>query len=128
MSPLPEPPGVRARPLCRPEEIPPGATAAFPPAAEDACGLFAVHHFRDGIMIYVNACPHLGVPLDWLPGQFLTLDGTRIMCATHGAEFRIVDGFCVRGPCRGDALTKVPSTIEDGMIMVSADAGRSPHR
>jgi len=104
------------RPLCPVAEIPPGATRAFP-------GLFAVHHFREGILLYINACPHLGVPLDWLPGQFLTPDGTRLMCATHGAEFRIVDGFCVKGPCRGDSLTKVPCTVIDNMIMVAADAG-----
>jgi nitrite reductase/ring-hydroxylating ferredoxin subunit len=124
MSFLQENPEPGLRPLCRPEEIPPGTTASFPAIEEGARDLFAVHHFREGIMIYVNACPHLGVPLDWLPGQFLTLDGTRIMCATHGAEFRIIDGYCVRGPCRGDALTKVQCTIEGGMIMVPADAGR----
>ncbi len=116
-----EPPDLDGlRPLCPASDIPPGSTAAFPPHAGAPHGLFAVHHFRDGIVVYVNACPHLGVPLDWLPGQFLNLDGTRIMCATHGAEFRINDGMCVRGPCRGDALTKVPSTIEDGILKVPA--------
>jgi nitrite reductase/ring-hydroxylating ferredoxin subunit len=69
-------------------------------------------------LLYVNSCPHLGVPLDWLPGQFLTTDGTRIMCATHGAEFRISDGHCVKGPCRGEALTKVPYTVRDDLIMI----------
>jgi nitrite reductase/ring-hydroxylating ferredoxin subunit len=61
--------------------------------------------------------------LDWIEGQFLNLEGTRIMCATHGAEFQIKDGLCVRGPCRGDVLTKVACTIEDGVIIVPAAAG-----
>ncbi len=113
----------RQRALCAPADIPPGATAGFPAAEGAPHGLFAVHHFRDGILFYVNACPHLGVPLDWLPGQFLSLDGTRIVCATHGAEFRISDGYCLKGPCRGERLTKVPSNVVDNMIMVPADAG-----
>jgi nitrite reductase/ring-hydroxylating ferredoxin subunit len=111
------------RALCAPADIPPGATGAFPAAAGAAHGLFAVHHFREGILLYVNRCPHLGVPLDWLPGQFLTTDGARIMCATHGAEFRISDGYCVKGPCRGEALTKVPCTVRDNLIRVPARAG-----
>lgn len=111
------------RPLCPASDIPPGGTRAFAARGEAGRGLFAVHHFREGILLYINACPHLGVPLDWLPGQFLNADGTRLMCATHGAEFRIVDGHCVKGPCRGESLTKVPSTVIDNMIMVPADAG-----
>ena len=102
--------------------MPPGQTRGFAPAREGGPGLFAVHHFREGILVYINSCPHLGVPLDWVEGRFLNLDGTRIMCATHGAEFRINDGMCVRGPCRGDALTKVPCTIENGIVMVPPEA------
>lgn len=126
--PLPAQPTADAlRRLCPAADIPPGATAAFDPENPDThVGLFAVHHFREGIRVYLNLCPHLGVPLDWRPGQFLSLDGARIVCATHGAEFRISDGLCLRGPCRGDALTKVPSTIEGGMLMVPASAGRMP--
>jgi len=110
------------RPLCPAAAIPPGATAAFPSHDPATPGLFAVHHFRDGILIYRNACPHLGVPLDWAPGRFLNADGTRLVCATHGAEFRIADGFCLRGPCRGQTLVRIPCRIVDGMVMVAADA------
>jgi nitrite reductase/ring-hydroxylating ferredoxin subunit len=102
--------------------IPPGATASFPSGDPAVPGLFAVHHHREGILIYRNACPHLGVPLDWAPGRFLNADGTRIICATHGAAFRIVDGFCVHGPCRSQTLVRIPSRIVDGMVMVAADA------
>jgi nitrite reductase/ring-hydroxylating ferredoxin subunit len=106
------------RPLCPVYDIPPGETAAFPRATAEAPGLFAVHHFRDGILIYRNACPHLGVPLDWAPGKFLNLDGTRIICATHGAEFRITDGLCLRGPCRGQKLVAMPVRVVAGVLMV----------
>ena len=85
-------------------------------------GLFAV---RQGaaVHVYVNACPHIGTPLDWTPGRFLSVDGSRIVCATHGAEFRITDGECLRGPCYGDRLEPVMIQINDGAIFVPVEAG-----
>jgi nitrite reductase/ring-hydroxylating ferredoxin subunit len=103
-------------------DIPPGETASFPGPDAGTPGLFAVHHFRDGILIYRNACPHLGVPLDWAPGKFLNLDGTRIVCATHGAEFRITDGLCLRGPCRGQKLVALHARVVGGVLMVGETA------
>jgi nitrite reductase/ring-hydroxylating ferredoxin subunit len=103
------------RVLCPLADLPPGATAAFGP-------LFAVHH-PTGIAVYVNACPHLGVPLDWLPGRFLNPEGTRIICATHGAEFLLETGQCIRGPCKGDFLTRVPHSVENASLMVPEEAG-----
>jgi nitrite reductase/ring-hydroxylating ferredoxin subunit len=108
--------------LCLVTDLPLGTTKAFDPPQGAHIGLFAVHG-PSGPVVYVNACPHLGVPLDWLPGRFLSQDGSKIMCATHGAEFRIDNGQCLRGPCRGEALTLVPSTVVDGWLMVPADAG-----
>ena len=113
----------RLRPLCALTDLPPGATLGFSPAEGAQCGLFAVHG-PDGPVVYVNACPHLGVPLDWLPGRFLSQDGTKIVCATHGAEFRIDTGHCLRGPCRGESLTLVPSTVVNGTLMVADDPGQ----
>ncbi len=71
----------------------------------------------------MNSCPHIGTPLDWLPDRFLSHDGSRIVCATHGAEFRIADGECVLGPCFGQRLEPVTIQIEDGTIFVPEDAG-----
>lgn len=66
----------------------------------------------DQVFGYINSCPHTGVCLDWQPGQFLNMDNTLIICATHGAEFRIEDGYCVGGPCAGDHLTPVTLLID----------------
>jgi nitrite reductase/ring-hydroxylating ferredoxin subunit len=63
---------------------------------------------------YRNACPHTGAPLNWLPDRFLTEEGDYIVCALHGALFRIEDGLCVFGPCQGRSLEKVPVRWEDG--------------
>jgi nitrite reductase/ring-hydroxylating ferredoxin subunit len=113
-------PGKRL--LCRLEDIPDGAAKGFPPAPGGFTGLFAIRR-GEHVLIYVNACPHLGVSLDWAPDRFLSADGSRIVCATHGAEFAIADGVCLRGPCFGDRLEAVPVAIEDGAVLVPADAG-----
>ncbi len=57
------------------------------------------------------------------PGRFLTADGSRIICSVHGAEFRIADGFCLRGPCAGDALERVLIEVNDGVVYVPEAAG-----
>lgn len=119
----PDPPAWRT--LCRMEEIPDGGAKGFPPPARGFAGLFAV---RQGatLRVYVNSCPHLGVSLEWTTDRFLSADRTRIVCATHGAVFRIEDGACLHGPCYGDGLTAVLIEIKDGAIRVPAAAGRYP--
>ena len=57
---------------------------------------------------YINHCPHTGVPLDWVPDQYLNLDQSYIQCAMHGALFEIETGLCVYGPCINRRLESVP--------------------
>ena len=99
------------RPLCRLEEIPDGAARGFGP-------LFAIRR-GEAVFVYVNACPHLGVSLDLIPDRFLDHRGTAIVCALHGALFRIEDGACVGGPCSGAALTPWPVAVVDGGIVTA---------
>ncbi|MGI9305505.1 MAG: Rieske (2Fe-2S) protein [Gammaproteobacteria bacterium] len=75
---------------------------------------------------YWNACPHTGTPLDWLPDQFLDADEELIMCSTHGAEFRIEDGFCVSGPCENQRLLALSVLVEDGVVYVDDEFLRAP--
>jgi nitrite reductase/ring-hydroxylating ferredoxin subunit len=114
-------PGRRA--LCRLDAIPEGGARGFAASAGGFVGLFAVR--RDGrVRVYVNSCPHLGLPLEMVLDRFLDRKGERIVCAAHGARFRIEDGYCVSGPCLGEFLEAVPCVVEaDGMITVAADAG-----
>lgn len=69
------------------------------------CGSFPPKAWR-------NCCPHQGRRLDFAPGRFL-LDQGRLVCAAHGATFRLDDGLCVGGPCRGEHLSAV-SVEESG--------------
>lgn len=72
---------------------------------------YIVCHFDHVFFVYVNRCPHLGIPLEWLEHHFLDADGELLRCATHGALFNIEDGLCISGPCVGQALTKVSFII-----------------
>jgi nitrite reductase/ring-hydroxylating ferredoxin subunit len=110
------------RPLCPLEDIPDGDSRGFDPAPGGFTGLFAIRQ-GEQVFVYVNSCPHIGVPLDWAPHRFLTRDRSKIICAVHGAEFRIDTGECTRGPCLGDRLEQVMIEIKDGMVLVPADAG-----
>ncbi len=109
-------------PLCAVDEIPDGGTRAFGPSPGGFTGLFAVRKGEE-VFVYLNACPHIGVPLDWAPGRFLSSDASRIVCSMHGAEFAIENGLCTSGPCLGDRLEVVMIEIRDGIIHVAGDAG-----
>ena len=114
--------GRGQRALCRLEDLPHGAAKGFPPPPGGFTGLFAVRQ-GDDIFVYVNSCPHIGTPLEWTSDRFLSHDGSLIICATHGAEFRIADGDCLRGPCFGERLQPVMIQINDGTVIVPEDAG-----
>lgn len=100
------------RVLCTLADLPPGTARGFDE------GIFAVGSHA-GAVVYRNACPHLGIPLDWAPDRFLSADGSVIMCGTHGAEFRIDTGECLRGPCVGEFLHAVPFVIKDAKILLA---------
>jgi nitrite reductase/ring-hydroxylating ferredoxin subunit len=109
--------------LCRLDDIPDGRSKGFPGPDGSFIGLFAVRQGQ-ALHVFVNACPHIGVPLDMLPDRFLDGPGRRIVCAVHGAYFRIPDGFCTSGPCAGDSLETVPARLDaEGRVWVPADAG-----
>lgn len=105
-------------PLCRIDDIAdPGAKGFEFGHGAHRFELVAV---RKGgqIRVYINACPHQGTPLETFPDRFLTRDGSRLLCSTHGAEFRLEDGRCLKGPCQGQTLKPVSSSIEDGVLLI----------
>ena len=65
-----------------------------------------VHCQDQAISAWLNVCPHQGRRLDYAPGKFL-IDKGQLVCAAHGATFRLDDGICVAGPCRGSSLRAV---------------------
>ncbi len=76
---------------------------------------FAVRR-GDGVVGYVDRCPHAGLPLARALDNYLSPNGDLIVCGWHSALFRIDDGRCVGGPCVGQALAVWPITVVDGVI------------
>ena len=109
------------RRLCALGDIEDGGSAAFTIDVKDrSLELMAIRRDRE-VFVYVNSCPHWGSPLDLYPGRFLNRERTLIQCSTHGAQFRIEDGYCLKGPCLGASLEPVPCVVRDGEVMVAPD-------
>jgi len=101
--------------LCQLEAIPDGG--AVTAQVESSTGGFELVLTRHGanVAAFHNECPHAGRRLDWAPGQFLIENGV-LICAAHGAQFRIDSGQCAGGPCRGVGLRAVPVEVVDGEV------------
>lgn len=104
--------------LCRNEDLAEGAARGF--VFGEGCYRreFILVRIAGQLYAYVNSCPHQLTPLETFPDKFLNEDGSLLVCSTHGARFRIEDGFCVSGPCLGKSLTSVEFEVADGSINV----------
>jgi nitrite reductase/ring-hydroxylating ferredoxin subunit len=109
VNPATPPPGRR---LCRLDEIvSPGARGY---TFREGDYIFAGFVVRLGAEVrgWIDRCPHAGMPLALMPDRFLTREGDLVLCASHGALFRPLDGVCIGGPCAGQRLTPWPVRIE----------------
>lgn len=106
-----------ARILCSLDDIPDGGSKGILPNERGRDQGFLV---RKGtrVFAYVNNCPHYDrAPLGWKKDAFLDGAGNRIMCASHGALFRIEDGVCEIGPCLGQTLEPIAVSVVDGQVV-----------
>ena len=102
--------------LCDLEDISEGSAKSFLIEIDGSKKEVLIVRKADQVFGYLNWCPHRGTPLDWLKDNFLDRGGHLIVCATHGAYFRIEDGKCVSGPCVGDRLRPYPVEVTNGII------------
>lgn len=79
--------------------------------------VFAVKH-EGQFYVYENACPHIGINLEFRENQFLDMDKRFIQCSNHNALFEIESGQCISGPCQGKALKAIPFDINNNEIHV----------
>ncbi|WP_150305107.1 Rieske (2Fe-2S) protein [Pseudomonas saliphila] len=100
------------RALCRLDELSDPGSKGF---VDGANGILVVRQGTD-VFVYENRCPHRGIPLEWVPDQFLDSSGRLIQCATHGALFLPESGECVAGPCSGASLRKLASYVQSGVV------------
>lgn len=109
--------------LCHLDEIAEGTSRGFDTSGRGRDTVFLVRQNGE-LFGYRNACPHYGTtPMAWRKDAYLSGDGSRIVCAAHGAQFDIATGECLQGACLGQSLTPVRLTItDDGRILLEQDA------
>jgi nitrite reductase/ring-hydroxylating ferredoxin subunit len=107
-----------SRTLCRLDDIGEGAAKGFDLSEGDNRRFVFVVRSGGKLYGYVNACPHLGTPLDLVPDRFFTRDGTQLLCSLHGARFEVTTGKCTFGPCEGDRLEPFAIRLEHDVVMV----------
>ncbi|MFC5570061.1 Rieske (2Fe-2S) protein [Lysobacter yangpyeongensis] len=101
------------------EAIADGGFAESEAVVEGDAESLILHRDGDAVRAWLNVCPHAGRRLDWAPGQFLKSREGLLVCAAHGASFELVQGECVAGPCRGEALRSVPVEVRDGYVWLA---------
>ena len=81
---------------------------------------FLIRH-GGAVYAYVNRCAHVGVELDWAEGEFFDLTGLYLMCSTHGATYLPKTGRCLRGPCSGRGLVRLPVEESGGKVYLISE-------
>ena len=109
---------MSANKLCHLSDIEDGNSAAFTADFDGKSNMVLAVRNGERVTVYLNSCPHTGAPLDLKTGQFLNLEKNYIICSTHGALFKIEDGYCISGPCRSSSLEAVPVTIKNGDVLL----------
>ena len=104
--------------LCQLEDIEDGGSAGFTTEVDGKTRMLLAARKGKDVFVYINSCPHIGVPLDFHAGKFLSRDRKHIICSTHGALFKIENGLCVLGPCRSAYLKAVVVSVEDGSVLI----------
>jgi nitrite reductase/ring-hydroxylating ferredoxin subunit len=108
--------------LCYADAIGEGEARGFSPFGDHRRKMFVV---RSGgsLHAYWDACPHYGgTPMAWRSNEYLSAARDRIICSSHGAEFEIETGLCVKGAALGLRLKKAPvQTSDRGELVLAAD-------
>ena len=76
-----------------------------------------------GVRAFANRCPHMYSTLETFPDRFLDETREHLVCSTHGARFRVEDGFCVSGPCQGYSLEPVSIRLEGSNVKLANGGG-----
>lgn len=73
--------------------------------------------------VYLNECKHIPIPLDAGTAQLLDDESGMLFCGTHGALYRLEDGYCTAGPCMGESLDVLPFQVDaEGRVLIEPAA------
>lgn len=111
--------------LCNAAAIPEGGARGFDPEATGSDTMFVVRKYGR-LYGWRDACPHYGgTPMAWRKDAYVNADGTRIVCAAHGAQFDMRTGACTLGPCLGQSLDRIELAVtQDNDIYISPEGAR----
>jgi nitrite reductase/ring-hydroxylating ferredoxin subunit len=71
---------------------------------------------------YVNACPHVWLPLTYRSGSVVSADGEQLVCSNHFAKFSVEDGRALSGAVPpGCGLTRVPIHVDAENRLIIGD-------
>ena len=111
------------RVIAKVDELSPGSVKKFWIICHEyRVAAFLVNE-RGSFHAYVNRCRHMPTPLDFIRDQFMSEDGKHLMCYTHGALYEFATGLCVAGPCKGEALYRLPVRVDGGDVLVGCPQG-----
>jgi nitrite reductase/ring-hydroxylating ferredoxin subunit len=121
-----EPPTVRV-PVPGAVELSPGEVRAVPlprgPGGIPREALVLRDHGGE-LRAYLNRCQHLPIPIDGGSRRYLCDDGQFLLCGTHGAKYRLEDGFCVAGPCSGTSLQPLKLERRGDRVVLRVEVAR----
>jgi nitrite reductase/ring-hydroxylating ferredoxin subunit len=105
--------------ICSADDVPEGEAKSFIIGEGKERRDIVVVRRHGKFHAYENSCPHQAMPLETFPDKFLNEDGSLFICSTHGARFRVEDGFCISGPCEGKSMKRVAIALSDGSISIA---------
>jgi nitrite reductase/ring-hydroxylating ferredoxin subunit len=111
--------------LCGIDDVPENGAISVDIELTCSQSSFIVTRCNGQVHAYRNLCPHAGRRLDWAPGKILHKDRV-LVCAVHGASFRIETGLCISGPCRGEQLESIRVRIEGDAVLLDEPSGLHP--
>jgi nitrite reductase/ring-hydroxylating ferredoxin subunit len=106
-------------PLCELDELPQRGCREFRYRRDGEVREGFLVRLGDTVYAYRNSCPHLLIPMNWLPDVLLDDRRRYIHCALHGALFEIETGECIKGPCFGRFLEHIPAVLEAGQVLIA---------
>lgn len=105
--------------LCPEAEVPAGGGKEVVLGEGNYAFRILLLRWSGGIRAFRNRCAHVHIPLNYEPDTFHVFDDDVLMCAHHGAMFRIGSGECFDGPCERFSLTIIPVAVRDGVVVVA---------
>ncbi len=116
MTPLSVP---RAVSLARLQDVPDAGAIIVYAGEGDARVSLILTRRGDAISCFRNRCAHANYPLQRADGRIVVQEARYLVCAAHGASYRLEDGACAGGPCNGDGLEPIAIVVREGLVLTA---------